>query len=168
VSYGSFSGPPLFEGVAVTSATGLVATSERQQPHPAVWALAPVGAVVDSIAIVAGVFIYIPGSVVSGISESMEKSRLKEMKSALPLPVTACWTAIGNGQSNWTPDKEKAYVLTTADEIFSDDNPVPIDARVTLRQGWVAIRGGISWTDADFECGIRAGDVVATRVMLRK
>ena len=53
VSYGSFSGPPVFEGVAVTSAAGLVATSERQQPHPAVWVLFPVGAVVDSLGITA-------------------------------------------------------------------------------------------------------------------
>jgi hypothetical protein len=100
------------------------------------------------------------------ISESVEKSRLKEVKSALPPPVAACWAAIGSGQSNWTPDIENAYVLTTAGEVFSDDNPVPIDARVTLRQGRVRFTG--DWTDADFECGLRAGDVVATRVMHRK
>ncbi len=166
VSYGSFSGPPVFEGMAVTSATGLVATSERQQPHPAVWALVPVGLVVDSLAIVAGVIIFFVVSPAMIISESIEKSRLKEEKSALPPPVAACWTAIGSGQSNWTPDKENAYVLTMADDVFNDDNPVPIDARVTLRHGGVQFTGG--WTDADFECGLRAGAVVATRVMLRK
>ena len=36
VSYGSFTGPPALEGLAVTSAGGLVAISERKQPHPAV------------------------------------------------------------------------------------------------------------------------------------
>ena len=112
------------------------------------------------------------------ISEGVEKSRMKEAKSALPPPVAACWTAIDSGKaapfsrSEWTPGKENAYVLTTADEVFSNDNPVPIDARVTLRQGRVLFsiigRPVYSWTEADIECGLRAGDVVATRVMLRK
>ena len=47
VSYGSFTGPPALEGLAVTSAGGLVGISERKQPHPAVWVPFPVGIAAD-------------------------------------------------------------------------------------------------------------------------
>ncbi len=56
-------------------------------------------------------------------------------------------------------------------EVFSDDKIVPIDTRVTLSQGRVRFlieNKGSIWTDADIECGLRSGDVVATCVKLRK
>jgi hypothetical protein len=71
----------------------------------------------------------------------------------------------------WAPEIDNSYILTAVNEVFSDDKPVSIDARVTLRQGSVQFsikNTNFIWTDADVECGLRAGDVVSTRVQLRK
>lgn len=189
VSYGSFSESPALEGVAVTSAAGLVAKSERKQPNPAAYALIPAGMAADVYLFVGAVVtmpVWAPISLMSESSEANEKREKKaEAKGKLSAPVAACWTAIDSamekpGLSNphqpfrgfeWVPGRENTYVLTTANEVFSDDNRIPIDARVTLSQGRVLflIRHGDSlWTDADVECGLRAGDVVATCVKLRK
>lgn len=46
-----------------------------------------------------------------------------------------------------------------------------INGEITLHQGQVQFRienKGFLWTDADAECGLLAGDVVATNVKLRK
>jgi hypothetical protein len=189
VSYGSFSELPALEGMAVTSATGLVATSERRQPHPAAWSLVPVTIVADVyIFIVALVTIPIwapIGLITENSTAKREREAKEEKKGVLPPPVAACWTSIDNvmgkvGPTNpdhsfvafaWASGLENAYTLTTVDEVFSHDKPVPIDARVTLRQGQVQFRiedKGSLWTDADAECGLLAGDVVATNVKLRK
>lgn len=189
VSYGSFSEPTVLEGVAVTSATGPVATSERRQPHPAAWALLPVGIVADFY-IFAGALVTLP--VWAPIGLMMEKNKAKseketkeKVKASLPPLVAACWTAIDKVMDKsvppkpdqpfvgfkWAPVVENAYALPAPNEVFSSDNPVPIDARVTLRQGRVQFpinNLGFLWTDADVECGLRAGDVVSTRVKLRK
>lgn len=189
VSYGSFSELPALEGVAITSATGLVATGERRQPHPAAWSLMPVTIVADVyIFLVALVTIPIWAPIGLMMENSTAKRELEakgKKKRVLPLPVAACWTSIDNEMGKveptnpdhsfvafaWASSSENAYTLTTADEVFSRDKPVPIDARVTLRQGQVQYRienKGSLWTDADAECGLRAGDVVATNVKLRK
>jgi hypothetical protein len=189
VSYGSFSEPQALDGVVVTSAAGLVATSDRKQPNPAAWALMPAGIVADFYLFVGGVVaspVLVPIAIMSESSAANEKLKQKaEAKSALPPLVDACWTAIDSamekgGSSNpdqpfvefeWVPGRENAYVLTTANEVFSDDKPVPIEARVTLSQGRVQFRienRSPLWTDADVECGLQAGDVVETCVKLRK
>lgn len=189
VSYGSFSEPPALEGVAVTSAAGLVATGERKQPNQAAWAVMPVGIAADFYLFVGAVVtmpVWAPIGLMSESSAANEKREQEaEAKGALPPLIAACWTAIDSamekgGSSNpdqpfvgfeWVPGRESAYVLTTANEVFSDDKPVPIDARVMLSQGRVRFlfeNKGSLWTDADVECGLRAGDVVATCVKLRK
>ncbi|MBP1728660.1 MAG: hypothetical protein H6Q56_1033 [Deltaproteobacteria bacterium] len=189
VSYGSFSEPPALEGVAVTSATGLVATGERRQPHPAAWGLVPVTIVVD-VYIFLVALVTIPlwapiGLMMENSAAKREQAAKVKEKGALPPPVAACWTAMDSvmkkdGSSTpdhsfvgfeWALGSEKAYVLTTANGVFSDDKPVPIDARVTLRQGRVQFKienKGSLWTDADVECGLRTDDIVATGVKLRK
>lgn len=189
VSYGSFSEPPVLEGVAVTSATGPVATSERRQPHPAAWALIPVGIAAD-VYIFTGALVTMPvwapiGLMMEKNTAKSEKEIKEKEKASLPPLVAACWTAIDKvmGKSvppkpdqpfvgfKWAPVIEKAYVLQAVNEVFSSDKPVPIDARVTLRQGRVQFpikNMGFIWTDADVECGLRAGDVVSTCVKLRK
>jgi hypothetical protein len=192
VSYGYFSEPSALEGVAVTSAAGLVATGERKQPNQAAWALAPAGVAADTFLFIGALVtspIWAPIGLISESSAANEKRQQEaEAKSALPPPVAACWTAIDSamekGRSSksdqpfvgfeWVPGIENAYVLTTDDEVFSEDKPVPIDTRVTLSQGRVQFlikrEGGspLLWTEADVECGLRAGDVVATCVKLRK
>lgn len=189
VSYGSFSEPPALEGVAVTSAAGLIAKSERKQPNPAAWALVPAGIAADFYLFVGGVVtmpVWAPIGLMSESSEANEKHEKKvEAKSTLPPPVAACWTAIDSamekgGSSNpdqpfvefeWVPGRENVYVLRTVNEVFSEDKIVPIDTRVTLSQGRVRFlieNKGFIWTDADIECGLRSGDVVATSVKLRK
>jgi len=185
VSYGSFSEPTALEGVVVTSASEHVATDELKQSHPAAWALMPVGIVAD-IYIFIGALVTMPVWAPIGLTmENSAAKREQEAKAALPPPIAACWTAVNStmekeGLSNpdqpfvgfeWDPSRENAYVLTTADEVFSDDMPVAIDTRVTLRQGRVEFRTEDKrylWTDADVECGMRTGDVVATCVKLRK
>lgn len=189
VSYGSFSEPPALEGVVVTSAAGLVTTSESQQPHPAAWALAPVGIVAD-IYIFIGALVTAPvwgpiGIMWENSAAKREQEAEAKAKAALPPPIAACWTAIDSemekGESSnpdqpfvgfdWNTSRENAYVLMTVNEKFSEDKPVAIDARVTLRQARVKFRIdslGFRWTDADVECGLRAGGVVATRVKLSK
>lgn len=194
VSYGSFSEPPALEGVAVTSAAGLVATSERKQPNQAAWALMPVGIAADFYLFIGGLVtmpVWAPIGLMSESSEANEKREQEaEAKSMLPRPVAACWTAIDSAMEiagsskldqpfvgfEWVPGIENAHVLTTANETFSDDKPVSIDTRVTLSHARVQFvikkEGGsplkFIWTDADVECGLRAGDVVATCVKLRK
>jgi hypothetical protein len=189
VSYGSFTEPQVLEGMTVSSAAGLVAKSERKQPHPAAYALMPAGIAADFYLFFGGLVtmpVWVPIGLMSESSEANEKRQKKEeTKGKLPPPVAACWTAIDSamekpGFSNphqpfhgfeWVADGENAYVLTTANEVFSDDTPIPIDARVTLGQGRVRfqIKNRCSiWTDADVECGFRAGNVVATGVKLRK
>jgi hypothetical protein len=189
VSYGCFSESPALEGVAVTSAAGLVAKSERKQPNPAAYALMPAGIAADFYLFIGAVVtmpVWAPIGLMSESSEANEKREKKaEAKGKLPGPVAACWTAIDSAMEKgglpnsdqlfvgfeWVPGRENAYVLTTANEAFSDDKPVSIDARVTLSQGRVQFRienRGHLWTDADVECGLRAGDVVATYVKLRK
>jgi len=189
VSYGSFSELSAFEGVAVTSATGVIATNELKKPQPAAWILAPV-------AIGADVFIFLvalvtipvwaPIGLILENSEAKREQKAKEKeKEVLPPPVTACWTAIESvmekhGPSNpdqpfngfdWIPSKENAFVVTTTNEVFSENNPVPIDTRATLRQGrakfQIEYRGSL-WTAADIECGLQAGNVVAIRVNTHK
>ena len=152
-------------------------------------ALMAVGAVAD-IYIFLGALVTIP--VWAPIGLKMENSTAKRKqeaesnaKAALPPSLAVCWTVINSemekgGPSNpdqpfvafdWVPSRENAYVFRTANEVFSDDKPVAIDARVTLLQGCVHFRiedRGSLWTGADVECGLRAGDVVATWVKLRK
>jgi hypothetical protein len=184
VSYGTFAEPSTLEGVAVTSSTQLIATGERQQPQPVAWALVPVALVAD-IYIYIGAVLTLPIWAPIGYlwEKSAAKRKLKQKeneRSVLPPLVAACWTTIDSEMKKagppdpdhkftgfeWTPGVESAYAFITADEAFSDDKPVPIDARVTLRQGRVAFRS--LWTGADAECGLRSGDVVATRVNLLK
>lgn len=189
VSYGSFSELPTLEGVAITSATGLVATRERRQPHPAAWSLMPVTIVAD-VYIFLVALVTIPiwapiGLMMENTAAKREREAKEEKKGVLPPSVATCWTSIDSlmgkaGPTNtdhsfvafaWAPGLENAYTLTTTDEVYSHDKPIPIDARVTLHQGQVQYRienKGSLWTDADAECGLRAGDVVATRVMLSK
>jgi hypothetical protein len=90
VSYGSI-GVPALEGVAVSNATGLVAKSERLQPHPAAWALLPVGIIAD-VYIFLGALVTMP--VWAPIGLLMEKNTAKsEMETkekamaSLPAPV---------------------------------------------------------------------------------
>jgi hypothetical protein len=189
VTYGSFSEQPALEGVAITSATGLVATGERRQPHPVAWSLVP-AAIVADIYIFVVALVTIPiwapiGLLMENRAAKREREAKEEKKSVLPRPVAACWTSIDNvmgkvGLSNpdhsfvgfeWAPGLESAYALTPVNEVFSDNKPVPIDSRVTLRQGRVQFNienKGSLWTDGDVECGLRADDVVATNVKLRK
>jgi hypothetical protein len=189
VSYGSFSEPPALEGMAVTSSAGLVATGERKQPNQAAWALAPAGIAADVFLFMGALVtipVWAPVGLIAESSAANEKHEQKaEAKSALPPPVAACWTAIDSAMEKgefsnpdqpfvgfeWVPGREDAYVLATANEVFSDDKAIPIDARVTLSQGRVRFlieKIGSIWTDADVECGLRGGDVVATCVKLRK
>jgi len=194
VSYGFFSEPPALEGVAVTSAVGLVATSEQKQSNPAAWALMPAGIAADFYLFVGAVVtmpVWGPIGLMSESSEANEKREQKaQAKGALPPPVAACWTAIDSAMEiggsskldqpfvgfEWVPGIENAYLLTTANETFSYDKTVSIDTRVTLSHARVQFvikkEGGsplkFIWTDADVECGLRAGDVVVTRVKLRK
>ena len=176
VSYGTFSGPPALAGVAVTSAAGLIAKDERQKPQPAAWALAPVAMVVDIYLFIGAVLTMPIWGTIGFLSGKNASEVKKKQRSELPPPVAACWTAIddamGTGTTSpqnsfagfeWSSVKESAaYVLTTADELFTEDQPVPIDTRVTLRAGRVEFRS--LWTDADVECGLQSGNVVATRV----
>jgi hypothetical protein len=179
VSYGFFPGPPALEGVVVTHAAGLVKTSNRKQPHPTAWALLPAAAVAE-------IYVYCAAALASpvllpvgiGWVKYDEKAKAKA-KAALPRPVAACWTAIDvemkKGGSpdqpfsyfEWDPAGENAYDLKTVTEVFSDDNPVAVDTRVTLRQGRAAF-GASVWTDADIECGLMSGEVLTTRVNLHK
>jgi hypothetical protein len=185
VSYGSFTGPPALKGLAVTSAGGLVAISERKQPHPAVWVLFPVGIAADFYILI-GAVVTMPVWAPIGLLLEYNSAKCEHKANAtLPQPVAACWTkidcAMKKGPSSnsdhsfsdfkWVPGRENAYFLTTADEAFTDENPLLIDTRVTLCQGRVQFNinhNGSLWTDADVECGLQAGEVVATRVNLRK
>lgn len=189
VSYGSYSEPHAFEGVAVTSATGLVATGERRQPHPAAWSLVPVTIVAD-VYIFLVALVTIPiwapiGLMMENSSAKQQHAAKEKEKGVLPPPVAACWTAMDSVMEKdvssnpdhslvgfeWVPGLGKASVLTVTNGLFSDDNPVLIDARVTLRQGRVQFKienKGSLWTEADVECGLRTGDIVATDVQFRK
>ncbi len=187
VSYGSF-GEPALEGVAVSDAMGLVAKSERRQPHPAAWALLPVGIVAD-VYIFLGALVTMPvwapiGLLMEKNSAKSEKETKDKEMASLPAPVAKCWRAIDKSldksmtskpdqpvRFKWAPEIDNAYNLAAVNEVFSDDKPVFIDTRVTLRQGCVQFpikNMDFIWTDADVECGFRAGDVVSTRVQLRK
>lgn len=185
VSFGAFSEPQPLEGLAVTSATGLIATDELKKPQPAAWALLPVALVTD-VFIFVGALVTIPVWAPIGILweknvEKREQESKKKEKGVLPSPVAACWTAIDdemkksrysnpdNGfiRFEWSSGRENSYAVTTANELFSDDAPVPVDLRVTLRQGRVKFFRSL-WTDSDVECGLQSGNVVATRVMLLK
>ena len=181
VSYGSFSEPQVLEGVAVASASGLITTDERKESNPAAYALMPAALVVDTY-MFCGALLTVPALVPAAL---IMQNRAAAGKAALPAPVAACWTAIDNEMrkdrtSNpdlpfmgfeWAPDRENAYSIAPVDELFSEDEPLPVDARVTLGQGrvgfWIG-SGRSLWTDADVECGLLAGEVVATRVHLRK
>lgn len=189
VSYGSFSEPPPLEGVAVASAAGVVTRGERRHPHPVAWTLLPVGIAAD-VYIFLGALVTMPvwgpiGLMQEHGATKREREAKENGKGRLPLPVAACWTAIDSALKNgggsnpvqpfvefkWTPDVENAPVTATADGVFSDEQPVPIDARVRLRGGRVRFQVKHSdslWTDADAECGLLAGAVVATRMILRK
>ena len=93
-----------------------------------------------------------------GETKRAQEAKDKE-KAALPLSIAICWTAIDNAMKNarasnadpfdkfeWAPSIENAYVLTTANEEFSDDKPVPIDSRVALRFGRVQFKiEGMNW-----------------------
>jgi hypothetical protein len=189
VSYGFFSEPPALDGVAVTSTARLVAKSERKKPVPAAWALMPAGLFADIYLTIGAVLtapVWVPIAAMSQSSTEDEKrEKAAEAKGKLPPPVAACWTAIESaikrdGSFNseqpffgfeWVPGGEDAYVLTAANDVFSDDNTAPIDARVTLNQGrvqFLTFDKDTLWTEADIECGLRSGEVVATRVKLRK
>lgn len=189
VTYGSFSEPQALEGLSVSSATGLVATGERKQPTQAAWALAPAGLAADVFLFVGALVtmpVWAPVGLIAESSAANEKREQDaEAKGALPPLVAACWTAMESamekgGSSNpdqpfvrfeWVPGRANAYAVATANEVFSDDKPVSIDARVTLSQGRVQFRignWGSLWTDADVECGLQAGEVVATCVKPRK
>jgi len=172
VSYGSFSEPSKLEGVVVTSSTGTAAKGERPQPHPAVWALAPAAMMAEGYAMVGAFWtspIWVPVALMSGQDKEKERS-------VLPSPVTACWVAIDEKVKNgwlfnsilkvtgfeWSSRKESAYLFTTTNEQFSDENPVPIDSRITLYKGRIHFRS--IRTDADIECGLQSGNVVSIRV----
>jgi hypothetical protein len=186
VSYGSFSEMPESEGVFVTSAEGLVATGKRQKPHPvAACALAPVGMMAEGYLIVGAVWslpVLLPASL---IWEKNEQKKKEKAKDKLPEPVAACWAATDvikeKGEASdqkftgfeWVPDSENSYIFITEEGVFNDEKPVPIDTRVTLSHGRVEFRplvdsGPSLWTDADIECGLQTGDVVATFVKLHK
>jgi len=185
VSFGAFSEPPALEGLAVTSATGLIATDELKKPQPAAWALLPV-------ALGADVFIFVWALVTMPVwgpigilweknAEKRDLESKEKEKGVIPSPVAACWTAIDDEMKKsrysnpdngfigfeWISGRQNSYVVTTADELFSDDKPVPIDLRVALRQGRVQFFRSL-WTDSDVECGLQSGTVVATRVKLLK
>lgn len=172
VSYGSFSGPPAFEGVAVTSSAGMVAKGERPRPRPAFWALTPALMMAEGFAMVGAFWtapIWAPVALMSGQDKEKERS-------VLPPPVTACWTALDDKVKNgwfydldikvtgfgWSSENENAYVLTTANELFSDDNSVSTDSRVTLRKGHLYFQS--IGADVEVECGLQSGSVVAIRV----
>lgn len=189
VSYGSFSESPPLEGVAVTSATGVVTRGERQQPHPVAWALLPAGIAAD-VYIFLGALVTMPvwgpiGLMQEHGATKREREVKEEGKARLPPAVAACWTAIDSAMKNWegsnpdqpfvefkwTPDMESAHMLTAADEVFCNEKPLPTDTRVRLRGGRVRFQikhRDSLWTDADVECGLKSGAVVATRVILRK
>lgn len=192
VSYGSFSEPSVFEGMVVTSTTGLIAKSERKQPHQAAWALGPAGIAADTY-IFLGALVTLPvwgpiGLLADSADTTAKLEQKEEAKSSLPPPVAACWTAIENNVAKeygpsvpdqlftgfeWSPSTKNAFVLIDVNEGFSDDNPVKINTRVILHQGRVKFRimqhyYGSLWTDADVECGLRDGVVIATAVKLRK
>jgi len=189
VSYGYISETSSMEGVTVASASGIIATSERKQPQPTAWILLPLGLVAD-IYIFIGGLVTMPvwgpiGLMIENSDAKKEQEAKEQAKRALPPPVSACWTTIDNimkkeGDSRpaqpfvkfeWAHNAENAYILKSANESFSDDKPVPIDERVTLRQGRVNFRIVSMmiplWTDAEIECDLRLGKVVETRVKLR-
>jgi hypothetical protein len=186
ISYGSFSELPESEGVFVTSVKGLVTTGKRQKPHPvAACALAPVGMMAEGYLMVGAVWalpVLLPTALIWEDNERQKKTKAKDK---LPEPVAACWTATDGikekGEAldqpftgfEWFPDRENSYVFITEEGVFSDAKPVSIDTRVRLSHGRVDFRpfagsGPSLWTDADVECGLQAGDVVATFVELRK
>lgn len=177
VSYGSFSGPPALEGVAVTSSAGLIAKDNRLKPKPSAWALYPFAAMAEGYAIVGSIWTLPIWGPIVYMSESSEERKEKE-KNVLPSPVVSCWTAIDDEIMKdafsdlditfvgfeWSSKIENAYVLKTVSELFCEDKPVPVDSRVTLHKGRVKLRE--LWTDADVECGLQSGNVVAIRVEL--
>lgn len=183
VSYGSFLEMSESEGVFITGVKGLVATGKMQKPHPvATSALAPVGMVAEGY-LWMGVLVASPVLLPAALIWEDNKLQQKEKaRGTLPEPVGACWAAIDSvikdGLASdqpfvyfmWVPDSENSYVLRTEDEVFSDDKPLLIDTRVTLKNGRVQIQpiNTNLWTDADVECGLQAGAVVATFVKLCK
>lgn len=180
VTYGSFSGPPPFEGLAVISTKGLLAKDQRKIPRPADYALFPVAATGELFAIEAFMllsFITLPILLpVALISEKKHRQRKEEEKKALPLAVAACWRAIDEEMENggstnpskkfsgfdWNSKTENSYTLTTANEVFSEGNPLPIDSRVVLHQGKVNILS--IPTSVDIVCGLHAENVIATQL----
>jgi len=194
VSYGSFSEPSKLEGVVVTSSTGVFAKGERPRSHPAVWALTPAAMMVEGYAMVGAFWtspIWVPIALMSGQNKEKERS-------VLPQPVNACWVAVDDKVKNgwlydlrikvtgfnWSSKIESAYLFTTANELFSDDNQIPIDSRITLRKGSIFFclietdenlecnlqSGSVDFhsigTDADIECGLQSNNVVAIKIKL--
>ncbi|HWS74678.1 MAG TPA: hypothetical protein VN324_06000 [Quisquiliibacterium sp.] len=190
VSYGEFAGPPTREGLFVTGTDGLVGEARREAPHPAYYALAPFEAVAE-VWLFAGAVLATPALVPGGLllghadSERQQKKRA-HAEAALPSEVVACWRAVdhamneeGGGPANpgrrfasfaWRATKAGAYLLTPGAATFSADPPVNVDAQVTLRLGRVTLRGTATdlTTDAEFDCGLVAGTVVASRIRLRE
>lgn len=189
VSYGEFAGPPALEGLFVTGPDGLVAKARRKPSQPAYLALAPLEAVAE-VWLVAGAVlatpVLVPGGLVAGRAESeWGKKERAEAESTLPPEVVACWRAADHamaldvgGPANpflrftafrWRATKAGAYILTPGAASFGADPPVSVDAQVTLRFGRVKLRNtdmDLS-TDAEFDCGLVAGTVVASRIRLR-
>jgi len=74
------------------------------------------------------------------------------------------------GSFAWRATKAGAYLLTRGAATFGADPPVNVDAQVTLRFGRVTLRNTAMdlTTDAEFDCGLVAGTVVASRIRLRE
>lgn len=148
VSYGHFSGPPELEGVAITTRSGLLAKGERIRPHPAVWALTPVAMVAEGYAMVGATLTLPLWGPYAYFSGENEEARVKDERSRLPAPVTACWVAIEekaySGWSyvenipvsgfTWSSAKEGAYTLEAGAAPGGSDRAA-VDARVTLHRG---------------------------------
>lgn len=176
VSYGSFSGPPELEGLVVTSSTGLVAKEKRQQPQPAVWALTPAAMMVEGYAMVGALWTMPIWGPIAYINEKNKETRRERYNSDFHQAVIACWAAVDDKVTNgwyyganirvtrfdWSPENENAYELTTVDEPCSAEDATPVDTRVTLHKGRLDFRS--QEAEADIECGLKSGNVVAVKV----
>jgi hypothetical protein len=188
VSYGSFSELPESEGVFITSIAGLVATGNREEPHPAAWALFPVSTAADFYLMVGGTLALPVLLPTAFILENQDNQLKEKTKNELPDSVVSCWAAINDAiekretsseyplhlvRFEWKPVSENSYEQTSEAGIFSIDQPVLIDAKATLFHGSILFYPTdyslhSFWTDADVECGLKDGNVVATYVRLYK
>jgi hypothetical protein len=182
ITLGTFSRPPVFNGVAVTSSAGLVAKDDIAKPQPVAWLLLPAEIVVDTYLFIgagAGAIVTMP---ILLPYASYKNNELKKKMDELPPSIKACKIAIDeqldkNGSPyseayttfSWFPIHDNSYVDTKVDELFSDNEPIPIDSRVVLYKGNVNLLSHPNMlTDAEGECGLQSGKIVATRVNVLK